>query len=679
MMIFKRIISAFTCSAVLASALTTFSGCSMKEFFDKNGGSTASENGALTNGDWLKMVNDAFGMQVDENAENGDLDTAKKWGVVGDDENVDLNAPVDDKFIASTLTKAAGFADRNASDEEIIRAAVEHHIIQSPDAKVSDPAAAADALVAAQQGWSHRVPEEHLNIDLADNVQNFTGNMNVTDIKFDGDNINIPSAYAASLTENSVYIIPKDENGKGGAYKVVSTTVNDDGTTSVKSVPAKLEDVYKKIDVSGVFSPDLSGFKSTNPNVQVVANTPSNEGTIKPLANANEEGGIKPLAYAGEEGCIQPMASVSADGLSLNIGIGDFTVTAGISDITLTADIDWDFGILSGLDINRITMYADYTTEIGVSYEWGNMEDAFKKKFCSDPEIEIGEIPIEICPGIAVKLRLVLSLEASGEISLSIKTTNHQGFEISGSGYRPINESSTTEELGISGEAGAYITGVAALTLDYLVDEVDLLNLELKVGPTLKGEMKESRNTDTGEPLLCIDVSGYLKAELKLYLLKEVMDYFDMEASITLAEWDESSSPIKWNAIHIENFQFVDHCTADDSDTTTTTTEPATVPVGVFEIDKTYITLNPGESTTITVKSLPSGYTTADLEWTSSDPSKVSVDANGNVTAVAGGSAAITVKTKDGKNTAGCTVSVKTAVAVRNDIAADINTEAVAA
>ena len=347
----------------------------MKEFFDNSPeNSTASENGTLTNGDWLKMVNDAFGMQVDENAENGDIDTAKAWGVIGEDENIDPNAPVDDKFIASTLTKAAGFVAPNASDEEIIKAAIEHHIISSPDASVSDPSAAVAALTGAQHDWSYYVPEEHKNIDYADNVQNFTDNMNVNDFTIEGDNINIPSAYAASLSTDSVYILPKNDEGNGGAYKVVSTTVNEDGTTSVKSVPAKLEEVYKKIDVSGKFDVDVSKFQSTNSDVQVVVNKPEGEGTIKPLA------------YAGEDGNIQPMATKYLGCLMLNTKVGDFTVSAGISDISITADVDWDFSLLGGLDVNKIRVTSDYTTEVNVSYEWGNIEKAFEKKFGSKPD-----------------------------------------------------------------------------------------------------------------------------------------------------------------------------------------------------------------------------------------------------------------------------------------------------
>ena len=72
---FKRIISAITGMAVLASSMSVLSGCSMKEFFSKDESSSgAADDGVISNGEWLAMVNDAFGMQVDETSETGELD-----------------------------------------------------------------------------------------------------------------------------------------------------------------------------------------------------------------------------------------------------------------------------------------------------------------------------------------------------------------------------------------------------------------------------------------------------------------------------------------------------------------------------------------------------------------------------------------------------------------------------
>ena len=670
-MIFKRIVSAITCSAVLASSLSVFSGCSMKEFFDNSPKESAAESGVITNGDWLKMVNDAFGMQVDENAEDGEIEAAKAWGVIGENEEIDKNAPVDDKFVASTLTKAAGFADRNATDEEIAQAAVEHHIISSTDASVSKPEEAVVALAQAQQDWAHPTLEEHLNVDLADNVQNFNDIINVNDIKISSDSVNLPTTYASSLERDSVFIVPKDEGGQGGAYKVVSTIENSDGTTSVKCVPASVEEVYKKLDISGTFSANLDSFEPDE-GVKVVAKKAG-----------SDEGMIKPLGFAGDEPKIQQLDSVSVSNNEFEIekSFGEFDVVASISDVKLNTDVDWDFGFFSGLDVNRIFMTVDYKTKVGVKCGWEGSTDPKEfdlgKYFIDEPSIKLGKVSVYICPGISVNLKVSLTLEASGELSVSIVTENSKGFELKNGKLRTINETQKEAEIALSGEVGAYATLTLALSLDYIVDEVDLLSLNLKVGPTLKASATLHDREGTDKDLLCFDISGYMKIEVTLNLLETILDLFDFEATIKLFECDETNSPIKWNGIHIENFQKVDHCTADE-EATTTTTAPATVAVGIFELDTAYLSLTEGGSGTISVKSLPSGYSLSDLEWTSSDPSKVTVDNNGNVKAVASGSAGITVTTKDGKNSASCVVNVVKKISFVNTYESDEDTEIVA-
>ncbi|MCR5730845.1 MAG: Ig-like domain-containing protein, partial [Ruminococcus sp.] len=75
-----------------------------------------------------------------------------------------------------------------------------------------------------------------------------------------------------------------------------------------------------------------------------------------------------------------------------------------------------------------------------------------------------------------------------------------------------------------------------------------------------------------------------------------------------------------------------------------------------------YVSLEVGQSGRIGVKSLPSGTSVNDLVWSSSDTSKVTVDQNGNIQAVSGGTVSITVKTKDGKSTRTCAVNVKSKV-----------------
>ena len=69
-----------------------------------------------------------------------------------------------------------------------------------------------------------------------------------------------------------------------------------------------------------------------------------------------------------------------------------------------------------------------------------------------------------------------------------------------------------------------------------------------------------------------------------------------------------------------------------------------------------------GETSSIGVSSLPTGYTENDLKWTSLDESIVSVDQKGNITAVSHGTTGVTVTTNDGKYSANCAVIVKSSI-----------------
>ena len=79
------------------------------------------------------------------------------------------------------------------------------------------------------------------------------------------------------------------------------------------------------------------------------------------------------------------------------------------------------------------------------------------------------------------------------------------------------------------------------------------------------------------------------------------------------------------------------------------------------KLDKTSLTLDVGESDTLTATITPSNATDKSVTWESSDTNIATVDANGKVTAVAPGTATITVTTVDQSKTATCEVTVTAA------------------
>ena len=83
------------------------------------------------------------------------------------------------------------------------------------------------------------------------------------------------------------------------------------------------------------------------------------------------------------------------------------------------------------------------------------------------------------------------------------------------------------------------------------------------------------------------------------------------------------------------------------------------VPVTGVELDKTGLELTVDDTAKLTASVTPANADNAKVSWTSSDETVATVDENGNVTAIAAGTATITVTTEDGGFTATCTVTVK--------------------
>ena len=76
------------------------------------------------------------------------------------------------------------------------------------------------------------------------------------------------------------------------------------------------------------------------------------------------------------------------------------------------------------------------------------------------------------------------------------------------------------------------------------------------------------------------------------------------------------------------------------------------------KLSNDYLKIQPDASTTLKATVKPANVTNADVTWSSSDPSIVTVDENGKVTAIKEGTASVTATTANGK-TATCEIEVK--------------------
>jgi len=145
--------------------------------------------------------------------------------------------------------------------------------------------------------------------------------------------------------------------------------------------------------------------------------------------------------------------------------------------------------------------------------------------------------------------------------------------------------------------------------------------------------------------------------------------------SVTISPSDASNKTITWSSSNT-NVATVDgngRVSAKKVGTATITatsnnnikascTVTVTASVTGVSLNKTSITLTAGGSEILTATVTPSNATNKGVTWSSSNTSVATVDNNGKVTAKAGGTATITVKTNDGNKTATCKVTVNVAV-----------------
>lgn len=93
---------------------------------------------------------------------------------------------------------------------------------------------------------------------------------------------------------------------------------------------------------------------------------------------------------------------------------------------------------------------------------------------------------------------------------------------------------------------------------------------------------------------------------------------------------------------------------------------PTEIKVTGITLDKSTMELGEGERVKLNPTVSPDNATSKQVNWTSSDASTATVDANGNITAVKAGTAVITATTVDGNFKADCSVTVKAAVPMKN-------------
>lgn len=280
------------------------------------------------------------------------------------------------------------------------------------------------------------------------------------------------------------------------------------------------------------------------------------------------------------------------------------------------------------------------------------------------------------------------ALTITGSADLSLHTEQSFGFGIkTGDGGNLTLDSNA--KLTVSGATGILVGAgipkkVATVKIAGTLDVsgcanrgANLLNVTLN----MEGSSITAATKAKGGIYLYQNAAGTLTGETNIKAFvgnfdvtspnASIVNYYKVQKDDTLGLYEEGST-VTFTAETIEGKPFASWTATgvmltDSTNATisftmpgndvTLTTAYATL-VNEVSLDKTELALTVGDTQTLTATITPDDANNKNVSWSSDKPSVATVDENGTVTAVAAGTANITVKTVDGEKTAVCAVTV---------------------
>ena len=280
------------------------------------------------------------------------------------------------------------------------------------------------------------------------------------------------------------------------------------------------------------------------------------------------------------------------------------------------------------------------------------------------------------------------ALTITGSADVSLHTEQSFGFGIkTGDGGNLTLDSNA--KLTVSGATGIFVGDsnpkkVATVKIAGTLDVSGCANLGanlLNVTLDMKGSSITAPTKDKGGIYLYQNAAGTLtgQTDIKAFVGNfrvtspnaSIVNYYKVKKADTLglyaegstvsftAEQESGKAFSGWTAtgVTLDNETNAEISFTMPGNDVTLTTAYATL-VNEVSLDKTELALTVGDTQTLTATITPDDANNKNVSWSSDKPSVATVDENGKVTAVAVGTANITVKTVDGKKTAVCAVTV---------------------
>ena len=451
-----------------------------------------------------------------------------------------------------------------------------------------------------------------------------------------------------------------------GIYKKIKA-INEDGYTLED---ASFEEVMSEFNIEDSFEIDFEDSYDISGEVYDETSYVNNDRNLLSSKTKSFNSNGYRVSYNFKSSGINARISKNVDGYNMFFDIS-------ISNIRPTYKWDYKDGKL-----NDAYFKVDYKTveEIGVSIgryknyyldfkdvdssSFINLANSVIKK--KDDEvaavIKICEIktPIPSMPSLFFNIELLAKVYISGKVEFVLSNKHTNGFEIKNGNFRLIND--TTRDIDF--KIGASAKTVLGINFNLEAIKFRLMDIEADAGirasvsTTIhlydKDGNKQSRSFDLAystvdelakendDVKVCGDISLHWLFEIRFNTSKTLLYKFGLWHKEEILDDD---AQVFGNKTHIENFVLVDKCTRKDKFKKSDVVEQE------YSVDKILLykyskVINLNEEYSIEIKSLPSGYSTNDLDYTSLDESVASVN-KGIVRALKRGSCEVKISTSD--------------------------------
>lgn len=289
-----------------------------------------------------------------------------------------------------------------------------------------------------------------------------------------------------------------------------------------------------------------------------------------------------------------------------------------------------------------------------------------------DTILPVGKIiiPIKNFPGFNVILDLKMKLDMGGKVELLYTVDHEFGMEIRNNQLRKINQ--CTKDLDSIFEASCGISASLLCGLNFgelrLIDAAVDLGIQAEVKSTIhlfeeEDISEEEIPYDVLEDLsinqdnisVCGDLAAYWTGTL--YLNSTESAAYKLGVTYQYDFLNKNNAALFHGSVkHIENLQFVDHCTKK---ALTSVLPSISVTEDRIILESYSCIVNENESIYLRVRGLPKGYQKEDLCFTSENTDVIQVNQKGQVTGIKAGSANVIVSIKNTAFQVECNILVR--------------------